>query len=70
MSNEMKMVVSTKEKVDGFYKVDIKPAVGCTYQRQFTLDGLKEYLDSAKAYCDHKGYRFVYKDFVHYLCQQ
>jgi hypothetical protein len=67
----MKMVVSLKEKVDGgFYKVDIKPVIGRTYQREFSLDGLVDYIEAAKFYCDHKGYDFSYKDFVHYLSQQ
>lgn len=57
----MAMVVTLTGINNGLYTVKIKREVGPgTETREFTEKALKEYLESAKQYCQHKGYEFIY----------
>jgi hypothetical protein len=59
----MAMIVTVKGKNEGFYKVEIKREVRTGIEtREFTKKALDEYLESARAYCENKGYEFIYKD--------
>lgn len=52
------MIVTVKGIIDGFIKVEIKPAVGERYYREFTNEALLQYLLDSEAYCEWKGYTF------------
>jgi hypothetical protein len=43
--------------VDGIFTVQIKRPLGTVEKREFTKDAFKEYMESVKSYCEHKGYK-------------
>jgi hypothetical protein len=58
----MAMVITLVSVEDGLCKVEIKPEVGNAYHRDFSKAALEEYVESAKEYCSHKGYDFIYNN--------
>lgn len=59
----MATIVTLKSVNAGFYTVEIKREIGSGKEtREFTKEALNEYLQSAKAYCDHKDYEFIYRE--------
>lgn len=58
----MATIVTLKGENEGLYTVEIKREFDSSTQtREFTKEGLDEYLDGLKQYCDHKGYEFIYR---------
>jgi len=56
------MIITLTDVNNGLYTVEIKREVGQgAYTREFTKEGLEEYLENAKQYCQHKGYEFIYR---------
>jgi hypothetical protein len=65
------MIVTLKTITkEGFFKVQIKPAVGEKYHREFTAAALYEYLQAADFYCESKGYslHFIVPDAMKKMC--
>lgn len=59
----MAMIVTLKNESDGLYTVEIKREFDSSSEtKEFTKEGLNEYLESAKQYCDHKRYEFIYRE--------
>jgi len=59
----MATIVTLKSVSDGFYTVEIKREFDSSSgTREFTKEGLYEYLEGLKQYCEHKGYEFIYQE--------
>lgn len=56
----MNMIVTIKSIKDGFFKVEIKPATGEKYFREFTAEALQQYIFDAEAFCEWKNYKFLF----------
>ncbi|MCM3116845.1 hypothetical protein M3610_16325 [Neobacillus sp. MER 74] len=56
----MNMIVTLKRINNGFFKVEIKPAIGEKYFREFTAEALQQYILDAEAFCEWKNYNFLF----------
>lgn len=62
----MATIVTLKSVNDGLHTVEIKREFDSSTQtREFTKQGLNEYVEGLKQYCQQKGYEFIYNICLH-----
>lgn len=52
--------IEVLEYTDGFFKIRIKRPLGEVEIREFSKAALKEYFESLKVFCRHKGYKICF----------
>lgn len=59
----MATIVTLKSENKGLYTVEIKREFDSSTQtKEFTKEGLNDYVEGLKQYCEQKGYQFIFED--------
>jgi hypothetical protein len=47
---------------DGTRQIEVRRPLGTVETREFSREGLNEYIEASKRYCEDKGYNFVIEE--------